>query len=54
MKGGEKMDALTFINQNYNGTNIEATKTSGIKSIYVNNLDCNCVDSDCSTETYEY
>lgn len=47
------MDALTFINKFYNSTNIEATLTTGIKNINSNDLDCNCVDSDCSTETYE-
>lgn len=54
MKGGEIMDALTFINKFYNGTNIESTSTTGIKSVSANDLDCNCVDGDCSTETYEY
>lgn len=48
------MDALTFVNQFYNSTNIESVLTTGIKTTSANDLDCNCVDGDCSTETYEY
>ncbi len=48
------MDALKFVNQFYKSTDVEADLTQGIKSISANDLDCNCVDGDCSTETYEY
>lgn len=48
------MDALTFVNQFYNSTNIESDLTTGIKTILANDLDCDCVDGDCSIENYEY
>ena len=48
------MDALTFIEKFYVGTDITASVTTGIKITSANNLDCDCVDGDCSIETYEY
>lgn len=48
------MDALTFVNQFYDSTDIKSNLTTGLKCTSANNLDCNCVDGDCSTETYEY
>lgn len=38
----------------YNSTDISALLTKGIYSTQANDLDCNCVDDDCSIETYEY
>lgn len=43
------MTALEVVNCFYKGTKIEAPLTTGIVS---DNLDCDCVDSDCSIETY--
>lgn len=48
------MTALDIVLNNYKGTNIESETIKGIKNFYYSNdLDCNCVDcddsSDCST-----
>lgn len=43
------MTALDVIKKNYKSTDIEAPLANGI---VCNNLDCDCIDSDCSIGTY--
>lgn len=45
------MTALEIVLSKYKGTNIESPDKT-IKQEEYNALDCDCVDSDCSTETY--
>ena len=48
------MSALEFVNNNYNGTNISSDALKGISATSSFDLDCDCVDNDCSTDGYEY
>ena len=43
------MTALEVVKSFYKGTKIEAPLSTGI---VCNNLDCDCIDSDCSIGTY--
>lgn len=45
------MSALQIVQKLYKGTKIVSKGTTGIHSNQY--LDCNCVDNDCSTETYD-
>ena len=48
------MSALELVKKNYKGTNIECSNAKGIRLEEVKDmLDCNCVDTDCSIETYD-
>ena len=48
------MTSLELLKERYNGTTIGAISATGIQDFSsINDLDCNCVDSDCSTDGYD-
>ena len=48
------MTSLELLKNRYMGTSMQSTSTIGIKDFSsINDLDCDCVDSDCSTDGYE-
>ncbi len=49
------MNALELIKKNLINSGIDSIETIGITTTYqVNDLDCDCVNGDCSTGGYEY
>lgn len=48
------MNALELLKQNINNSGMDAVETIGISTPKANNLDCDCVNGDCSTGGYEY
>lgn len=48
------MNALELLKQKINNSGINAVETIGMNTSKIHNLDCDCVDGDCSTGTYEY
>ena len=52
MKEGDQMKALDLINEKLNFSNIVSANIQGSVVKVNNDLDCDCVDTDCTTETY--
>lgn len=48
------MNALDLLKHSISNSGIDSVETIGISSPKANNLDCDCVNSDCSTGGYEY
>ena len=49
------MTALEIIKKNIINSGIDSVETIGlISSFQISDLDCDCVDGDCSTEGYDF
>lgn len=48
------MSALSLVKENLKLSNIVAIATKGLSAnLSISDLDCDCVDGDCSTDGYE-
>lgn len=52
MGGGETMNIMKLVAEQYRGTNIKAIKQSGLGRNNNYDLDCNNGGDDCATEDY--